>query len=104
MIKQIGLFIFFSILAAIFIHQLHYVLSLITLAHTALYKMMGWVFSADRLGMILRQSVVFISVPIIVAFIPSLIYKLIKKTWLSQHYFMLIMWVSWVMLITLLAR
>jgi hypothetical protein len=104
MIKQIGLFILFSILAAIFLHQLHYLLSLITLAYHALYKMMGWVFSNDSLGTIIRQSVVFILVPVVVAFISSLIYKLIKKTGLPHPYFMLIMWVSWVMLITLLAR
>jgi hypothetical protein len=104
MTKHIGLFIFFSILAAVFLHELHYVLSLISLTYSALYRMMGWVFSADRLGMILRQSVVFILVPVVVAFVPSLIHKLIKKTWLSQHYFILTMWVSWVVLITLLAR
>jgi hypothetical protein len=104
MIKQIGLFILLSVLAAIFLHELYYVLSFITLAHSAFYKVMGWVFSNDRLGRILRQSVVFILVPLIVAFIPSVIYKLVKKTWLPSRHFMLIMWISWVILITLLAR
>jgi hypothetical protein len=65
----------------------------LVMAHDWVSQVLTDVFSPGQAGNLLRGLIALLSVPLIVGFIPALLYWMVRRHWFP--YFMEIVWVVW---------
>lgn len=95
------LFIILSILMVFLIREMHVVVRWIDIAHQWIINSLALIISGGEIARIIRLSLGLILVPLIIALIPAFIYWIFKRSWLP--YYMTIVWVIWLILVTILA-
>ena len=95
MLKQLLAIILLSILVITCMWYAQQGLQAILTAHAWISDMLKQVFSGGEAGDIIRQLIALLTMPLLIAAVPALIY------WLVRHhgfpYFMEIVWVVWLM-------
>jgi hypothetical protein len=94
-LKHIIALLAFSIAVVFFISYAQYGIQWIIDGHDWIDKMLGDVFSGGQAGNLLRGLIALLSIPLIVGLIPSIIYWMVRRSWLP--YFMEIVWVVWLL-------
>lgn len=93
MVKHIIAIILLSILIIVGMSYVQQGLQFILSCHEWLSDVLKNVFSGGHAGNIIRQLIALLAIPVLVAFIPTLIYWLAKRAWFP--YFMELVWVIW---------
>lgn len=102
MLKHILLLILASLVAILFFHPLAIFLHSIVFLHNEIIRFLGNIFSNDLWGILAKQTLGLVLIPLIVAAIPAFIYWLYsRKQW---HYFYSLLWVVWVMIVICIAK
>jgi hypothetical protein len=102
MLKHILLLILASLVAVLFFHPLAIFLHSIVFLHNEIIRILGSIFSNDVWGILAKQTIGLVLIPLIVAAIPAFIYRLYShKEW---HYFYAFLWIVWVMIVICVAR
>lgn len=91
MIKQIIAILVFSILVTIGMPYAQQGLQYIILAHDWISDLLTQVFSGGQIGNIIRNTITLLTIPILIALIPALVYWIFKRSWFP--YFIEILWV-----------
>lgn len=99
---QALVFIVLSIIAILLMHQIHIVLAWIAVAHQFLADKLALLIPGDSWVRIARLSLALIIIPLIVALIPAFVYWLFKRH--SMPNIMAVIWIIWVILVTIIAR
>ncbi len=100
MIRQIGIYLLFSIIAILFLTQVHWVLNILVIIYHGLEKQLHLVFASDRIGSLLSQWLALMLVPAIIALVFQIVYWIIKRQF--THMFFVVMWLFWLLLVALL--
>ena len=95
MIKQAIALIGLSIAVVLFMSYAQQAVDLILHGHDWVSQVLTNVFSGGQAGNILRGLIALISIPLVVALIPTVIYWMTKRSWFP--YFMEVMWVVWLL-------
>lgn len=98
MLKQIIFLIVVSLLAIFFMRDVSVCLVYLGKAHHYLTKELAVVFAGGAVGMMIRQVVVLVVIPVIVGLIPGSIYWVIKRK--RMPYLFHIIWIVWLILMT----
>ncbi|OGT45953.1 MAG: hypothetical protein A3E83_02625 [Gammaproteobacteria bacterium RIFCSPHIGHO2_12_FULL_41_20] len=101
MLKHIIALIVLSLLAVVGMDYVQQVLDLLISAHTWISDTLMRVFSVDDAGIVAKNLIALLCMPLVIALIPSLIYWLIKRKWFP--YFFEIAWIIWLVQIGALA-
>ncbi len=91
MIKQIIAIILFSILLTIGMSYAQQGLQYIVSAHDWISDLLTQVFSGGQAGNIIRSSITILTLPVLIALVPTLIYWIAKRSWFP--YFVDVIWV-----------
>ena len=97
MLKQISIYLFLSILVVVFASYFHQLIVYIDMAYTWCNIQLSPIFSRSGLGLMVRHILVLSLLPIAMAAIPALGYRLIKGTTMPHFYF--ITWLFWLILV-----
>ncbi len=101
MVKQFSLLLVASMITIAFVAQFGIIVHSIEQAHFYLTHTLSAVFAAGRIGLFIRETVLVVSLPLVLALIPAFAYWLVKRRPLPvlPH----IVWVIWLILITTIA-
>lgn len=97
MLRQSLIYIFLSILVVIFAKYAHTIVVYIDLFYTWMSIKLAPIFSHTSTGVIIRNIVMLVLLPVIVACIPALIYRLIKGQ--TMPYFIELTWCVWLVIV-----
>lgn len=97
MVKQSLLYLILSILVVIFAKYAHLLIVYIAMAYTYANVKLMPIFSSTAVGIMLRQVLTLVLIPVIIAAIPALSYRLIKGK--SMPYFIEVTWLIWLVLV-----
>lgn len=100
MLKQSLFVLLASAIVVLLLTELAYVLFFVSSMHFFIAKQLAKVFAGGMIGNIIRDSIALFIIPFIIALIPSLIYWAATRA--QFKYFTPIIWVSWIILATLL--
>lgn len=93
--------ILLSILAIFTLHQIHFGIAWIAESHQFILNKLALLFSGDQWGRIIRFSLALIAIPLLLGLIPAFFYWIFKRRWMP--YYMVVVWIIWCILITILA-
>ena len=101
MIRQIFILLLISIVCVYFMTHITWFMHFIDHLHSIFVKQLSLIFAGGKIGMMVKEVVALVLIPLIIAAIPAIIYWFIKR----QHmpYFADILWVTWIMLLTSVA-
>lgn len=103
MVKHASFLILFSILAVMFQAQLAHSLTWLMLVHNKVAAWLTFVFSSDSTGIMIRNVIALILLPVAVGSAIALVFFIIKKH--SMRHLLLAVWIVWtVLLVTMLAQ
>ena len=97
MLRHILIFLILSLLVVIFAPYVHLVIHYITATLQLINTQISPFFSLTTGGVVLRKTVILILIPIVIAAIPALIYRLIKKK--NMPHFIALVWIIWTILV-----
>lgn len=102
MFKQFILLFILSILAIFFLSHVHQVLEILVASFRSIAEHLSFIssFLPDRPGVVVREVIALIMVPVIIALIINLIYLAIFRKTIPV--FMPIIWACWLVLLALL--
>lgn len=93
MLKQIIALILVSVAVIFSMSYAQHAVQLLLNAHEWIAQLLTDVFSGGNTGNLIRGLIALLSLPILVALVPTLIYWMIKRHWFP--YFMQMVWVIW---------
>lgn len=93
MIKQAVALIALSVVIILSMSYAQQAVNLLLNGHDWVSQVLTNVFSGGQAGNIIRGLIALISIPLLVALVPAVIYWMVKRHWFP--YFMEIMWVVW---------
>lgn len=93
MIKQVIALIVLSVAIVLAIPYAQQAVEFMIDAHDWVAQILTEVFSVGQAGNLARSLIALLSVPVLIAFIPSLLYWIVRRHWFP--YFMEIVWVVW---------
>jgi len=93
MIKQAIAIVVLSIVVILFMSYSQQAVQLLVNAHHWIAQMLTDVFTGGQAGNIARGLIALLSIPLVVALVPTLIYWIVRKHWFP--YFMQMVWVVW---------
>ena len=91
-------FIVLLLLSALIIFAMPYgqqAIQLLLNGHDTLSQLLTDVFSVGHTGNVLRGFISLLAIPLLIGFIPSLLYWIVRKQWFP--YFMEIVWIIWLL-------
>ena len=91
MIKQIIAILLFSVLVTIGMSYAQQGLQYVIQAHDWISDLLTQVFSGGQIGNIIRNTITLLTIPVLIALIPALIYWIVKRSWFP--YFIDVLWV-----------
>lgn len=97
MLRQGLIYLLLSILIVVFSRYAHLLIVYIDMFFTYVNLKLTPIFSQTGWGLVIRKTIVLIIIPIVLATIPSVIYKLIKGQEMP-HYFAIV-WVLWTIIV-----
>lgn len=97
MVKQISLYLVLSVLVVVFARYFHQLMVYIDLVYTWCNVQLAPIFSRSGLGLAVRHILVLTLLPIAMAALPALGYRLIKGTTMPHFYFLT--WFFWLILV-----
>jgi hypothetical protein len=93
MIKQVIALIAVSVGIILSMSYAQQAVQFVLSAHDWVAQVLTEVFSGGQAGNLARGLIALLSVPILIAFIPAVLYWMVKRHWFP--YFMEIVWVVW---------
>ena|SRR5579872_2164065 len=93
MIKHLVGIILLSVIVILAMPQAKIVLQALLSAHHWVDQLLRDVFSGGHAGNLIRQLIALLAIPVLIGFLPAIIYWLVKHSWLPC--FMEIVWVVW---------
>lgn len=100
MIRQISLYLLFSLIAILFLTQVHWIFNILVWIYHGVEKQLHLVFASDRVGSLLSQWLALVLVPALIALVFQIVYWIIKRQFTSL--FFMVMWLFWLLLVALL--
>lgn len=97
MLKQSLVYLVLSILIVVFAQYAHLMMVYIVTFYTFIMVKITPIFSGTPYGIMIRNVVSLVLIPVIIAGIPALIYRAIKGH--NMPYFIEITWVLWLMIV-----
>lgn len=97
MIKQTLIYLLISILIVLFAEYIHLLIVYIDLVYTYISIKLAPIFSNTSVGIITRNVLILVLIPVVIVGIPALIYRLIKGR--QMPYFIEITWLIWLVLV-----
>lgn len=101
MAKNLVILIIVSILAVFFRTEVAQVIQAVLHVHDRIVDLLASVFSPGQWGQLIELSLVLFCIPVVVGFVVSGVYWLVKRTTLP--FLMEVVWVVWFVLLTALA-
>lgn len=93
MLKQSLIYLLLSILVVIFSRYTHLLIVYIDMFFAYINYQLTPIFSQTGWGLVMRKVVILILIPILLAGIPALLYKIIKGR--NMPHFIISVWVIW---------
>lgn len=93
MLKQIIAIIVLSIAVILTMSHVQVGLQWMITGHDWVSQQLAEVFSAGQAGILIRNLLALLAIPVLVGFIPALLYWLVKRS--RFPYFMELVWVLW---------
>ena len=97
MLKQSLIYLVLSILIVVFAEYAHLLMVYIVTFYTYVMVKLTPIFSGTPYGLLIRNVVALVLMPVIIAGIPALIYRAIKGH--QMPYFIELTWVLWLMIV-----
>ena len=93
MIKKIIALIAASIVIILSMSHAQQGMQLLLSAHEWISQLLTNVFSGGQAGNLARGLIALLSLPVLIGFVPAIIYWILKKHWFP--YFMEVVWIIW---------
>lgn len=93
MLKQIIILVGLSIAITLSMSYAQYAIQLLIDAHDWVSQLLTEVFSGGQAGNLARGLIALLSIPFLIACIPTVAYWTIKRSWFP--YFLEIVWIVW---------
>ena len=93
MLKQIIAIVVLSVVIIFGMSYTQQGLQLMVSGHGWISNLLKDIFTGGQTGNIIRQLIALLAMPIVVAFIPAVIYWFARRKWFP--YFMELLWVMW---------
>lgn len=93
MIKQITAIIGLSVIIIMSMLYVQEALQILLGVHDWVSDLLKDIFSGGQAGNMARELIALLAAPVIVGFVPAVIYWVIKRSWFP--YFMELVWVIW---------
>ncbi len=97
MLKQSLIYLGLSIFIVVFAQYANLVMVYIVTFYTFVMMKLTPIFSGNTYGILIRNILSLVLIPLIIAGVPALIYKAIKKR--PMPYFVEIMWALWLVIV-----
>ncbi|WP_028387974.1 hypothetical protein [Legionella fairfieldensis] len=97
MLKQSLIYLLLSILVVIFAKYAHMLLVYIDMFYVFMNLKLAAVFSQSEWGIIIRKVLLLVLIPVLIAAIPALIYRLFKGK--EMPYFIELTWCLWLIIV-----
>lgn len=97
MYKQIIIYLLLSILVVLFAEHAQILIVYIDMLYTYVNVCLAPIFSQAHLGVLIRKIFSLVVIPVGLAAIPALIYRLIKGK--SMPYFIQLTWLFWLVIV-----
>lgn len=97
MLRQSLIYLVLSIIVVIFAKYAHLLIIYIDLLYTFVNLKLAPIFSQVGIGLIIRKVLLLVLIPVIIAGIPALIYRLIKGK--NMPYFIELTWCLWLVIV-----
>ena len=101
MLKQLAYLVVASIIAVFFIKEIALLLNYLATGYHFLSDQMTVVFANGVVGRMVRGVIALLAIALIAGLIPQLIYWVIKRK--EMPYLYHVIWVAWIMLVTVIA-
>ena len=100
MIKQVIAIIGLSVIIILSMLYVQEAIQILLGIHDWVADLLKDVFSGGQAGNVTRELIALLAAPVIVGFVPAIIYWVIKRSWFP--YFMELVWVIWLVQATAL--
>lgn len=97
MLKQSIIYLTLSILVVLFAEYAHLFIVYLDMLYTYINLKLAPVFSNTDLGVMIRRVFSLVLIPVVIASIPALFYRLIKGK--NMPYFIEITWLLWLVIV-----
>lgn len=97
MVKQTIFYLALSIIVVVFAHYFAVGILQVDHLHTWLNLKASTVFSHSIIGLTVQQVIVLMALPLVIAGVPALTYKLVKGG--SMPYFLNVVWLVWLIVV-----
>jgi hypothetical protein len=97
MLKQILIYLLLTIAVVLFAKYVHLLIVYIDIIYTYLHISIAPIFSKGGSGLFISKVVLLVVIPILLAGVPALVYRLIKGP--DMPYFIEITWCFWLILV-----
>jgi hypothetical protein len=100
MAKQFSIYLVMSILLVIFAAYVRQLLVYLDMGYAYLNIHLTHIFSSSATGTVFRHITILMLLPLVIAGVPALVYRFIKKS--SMPYFYHTLWITW--MVTLISQ
>ncbi|MCC5791516.1 MAG: hypothetical protein JJT82_02760 [Legionellaceae bacterium] len=97
MLKHVLLYLILSILVVVFANYFHILIVYIDMLYTWINVKISPVFNRNSLGVTIRHILVLTLLPVILAAVPALLYRLFKGKTMPHLYFLT--WFFWLVIV-----
>lgn len=97
MLRQSLIYLLLSVFIVIFAAYAHVLIVYLDMLYTYTNLQMAPIFSSGAVGVLIRKTISLVVIPVAIAAIPALIYRLIKGQPLP--YFIQITWLLWLIIV-----
>lgn len=99
MLRQFLIYLIMSILVVVFARYAHILVVYIAMLFTFLKVKLGPVFSQNGWGLIVRNIIILVILPLILSSIPALSYRLFKGKGREMPHFLILTWIFWIIIV-----
>lgn len=100
MLRHFILLLILSVVAILFLHEVHQVLNVLVYAFNKISGYLSFIFAGDRIGLITRHVIALIILPVLIGLIVNVIYWAFTRRTIPGLF--AIIWAVWLLLIALL--
>lgn len=97
MLRQTLILLLLSILVVLFAKYAHLLIVYIDMLYTWINFKLTPIFSQTGVGIMIRKVILLVFIPILIALVPALIYKLVKGG--QMPYFLELTWCLWLVIV-----
>jgi hypothetical protein len=97
MLRQALIYFILSILVVAFARFAHMLIVYIDMLYAFINMKLAPIFTHNGLGLTIRKTILLVSIPIIIAAIPALTYRLVKGN--DMPYFLELTWCLWLVVV-----